>query len=221
MAEISGDLKSKTDAFHHHGANCLRKGRFEEARRLLFSAYDCATKLGSPWFSAVSQIHIGEICIEYGEYREAKDHMETAVSLLEWSGPGSGRLHCCKIGFAKAKVMNGEKDIELESLYALAFEQKLRVLKGETRRLIAEILLNIDDQHLPEAEDWIKKAIEVDDENGMRWDLGQDYAVCSELFNRKGDLSKAREMITKAIDIMKECGADGWAQKYEEELARL
>jgi hypothetical protein len=41
------------------------------------------------------------------------------------------------------------------------------------------------------------------------------------LFKRKEDRSKAKENIAKAIEILKECGADGWVEKYEKELAEL
>jgi hypothetical protein len=41
------------------------------------------------------------------------------------------------------------------------------------------------------------------------------------LFKRQGDASKAKENLTKAIDIFKECGADGWVTRTEEELAKL
>ena len=51
--------------------------------------------------------------------------------------------------------------------------------------------------------------------------LGQDYAFYAELFKRKGDQSKAKETLNKAIEILKECGADGWVEKYEKELASL
>jgi hypothetical protein len=51
--------------------------------------------------------------------------------------------------------------------------------------------------------------------------LGKDYALYADLFKRKGDLSKARENLGKAIEILKECGADGWVKKYEKELAAL
>ena len=81
--------------------------------------------------------------------------------------------------------------------------------------------MNIDDQHISEAEDWVKKAIEADKRNGTMWSLGGDYAFYAELFKRKGDQSKAKENLTKAIDILKECGADGWVKKAEEELAAL
>jgi hypothetical protein len=55
----------------------------------------------------------------------------------------------------------------------------------------------------------------------MMFHLGQDYALYAELSRRKGDLSKARENLTKAIDIYRECGADGWVEKAEKELAEL
>jgi tetratricopeptide (TPR) repeat protein len=82
-------------------------------------------------------------------------------------------------------------------------------------------LLNIDDQHLSEAEHWVQKAIEADQRNRTMFHLGKDYALYAELFKRKGDLSKARENLGKAIEILKECGADGWVKKYEKELAAL
>jgi hypothetical protein len=41
------------------------------------------------------------------------------------------------------------------------------------------------------------------------------------LFKRKDDLSKAKENLTKAIDVFKECGADRWVEKYKKELKTL
>jgi hypothetical protein len=41
------------------------------------------------------------------------------------------------------------------------------------------------------------------------------------LFKRKGDTSKAKENLSKAIEIYKECGADGWVTKAEEALAKI
>jgi tetratricopeptide (TPR) repeat protein len=86
-------------------------------------------------------------------------------------------------------------------------------------RYIADILLNIDDQHIIEAERWIMKAIEADNNYGMTFHLGWDYALYAELLKRKGDQSKAKENLNKAIEIYKECGADGGVEKAEKELA--
>ena len=55
----------------------------------------------------------------------------------------------------------------------------------------------------------------------MLWHLGRDYALYAELFKRKGDQSKAKENLIKAIDILKECGADGWVDKYRQQMEEL
>ncbi|MFC1895948.1 hypothetical protein ACFL0Q_04730, partial [Thermodesulfobacteriota bacterium] len=76
-------------------------------------------------------------------------------------------------------------------------------------------------RHIDEAEDRVKKAIEADTRNEMMSALGLDYALYAEILGRKGDLPKAREQLTKAMEILKECGADGCVKRYEQELARL
>jgi hypothetical protein len=53
------------------------------------------------------------------------------------------------------------------------------------------------------------------------WNLAQDFTLYAELFKRNGDLPNARENVGKAIEIFKECGADGWVEKYEKKLAVL
>ena len=81
--------------------------------------------------------------------------------------------------------------------------------------------MNIDKKHLPEAEDWIQKAIEADSRNGARFSLAHDFAQYGELCKRKGDLAMAKDKLSKAIEIFKECGADGWVKKTEEALAAI
>jgi len=126
-----------------------------------------------------------------------------------------------RICAARAKSMNNEKNIDLETLYRYEKDNKLKIHEGSMAKYISEILLNIDDQHMSEAEGWIKKAIEADYRNGMMWHLGRDYASYAELFKRKGDLAEAKEKLNKAIGILQECGADGWVEKYEKDLAAL
>ena len=51
--------------------------------------------------------------------------------------------------------------------------------------------------------------------------LGRTRAVLADLYRREGEASKAKEILSKAIEIIKECGAGGWEAKYEKELAEL
>jgi len=55
----------------------------------------------------------------------------------------------------------------------------------------------------------------------MGLNLTHDYALYAVLFKRKGNLLKAKENLTKAIDILQKCRADGWAKKYQKELTSL
>ena len=86
---------------------------------------------------------------------------------------------------------------------------------------IGDILLQVDDEHMADAEIWIRKAIEADTRNGTQLFLATDHALYADWFKKKGDLSSAKEQLTRAIEIFRECGADGWAEKYEKELATL
>lgn len=87
--------------------------------------------------------------------------------------------------------------------------------------MMSEIFTNIDDKHLLEGESWILQAIDADQRNGMRFVLGRDYAQYHKILKRKGDRFNAREQLGKAIDIFRECGADGWVEKYDKELALM
>jgi hypothetical protein len=86
---------------------------------------------------------------------------------------------------------------------------------------MGEIFLNIDDAHLNEAEYWIKKAIERDAHFRQPWYLAWDHALYSKFFKKKGDPAQAKESLHKAIELMRGCGADGWVEKYEKELASI
>ena len=55
----------------------------------------------------------------------------------------------------------------------------------------------------------------------MMWHLAKDYALYAELFKRKGNLPKAKENLQKAAEIFKACGADGWVEKTEKEMASI
>jgi tetratricopeptide (TPR) repeat protein len=81
--------------------------------------------------------------------------------------------------------------------------------------------LNLGSRHFAEAEQWIQRAIEADIRNGVKIRLGQNYALYGDFFKRQGDRIKAQNEIGKAAKIQRECGADGWVEKYEKELSEL
>jgi tetratricopeptide (TPR) repeat protein len=156
-----------------------------------------------------------------GDFLKSKEHYEKGILVWERNRLVPSWANLAKVGLARSKVMNKEKDVNLESLYAHSKNNKMKAAEGWIQRYIGEILLNIDGQHISEAEHWIQKAIEADQKNRMMFHLGKDYALFADLFKRKGDRLKTQENLGKAIDIFKECGADGWVEKAEKELASI
>jgi tetratricopeptide (TPR) repeat protein len=217
MAEESGDIYSKAISYVTHGLSFYGKGLLEEAEKNLLKGLEFCERINFIYWMTAAQFQLGEIYFESGNFSKSKEFYKKGVWVLEsrqlfpsWVGVG-------KAGFARSKVMDRQKDVDLDSLYTCSRNNKANVYEGWIQRYIGEILLNINDHHISEAENWIQNAIKSDQRNRMMFHLGKDYALYAELFKRKGDRSKAQENLSKAIDLFKECGADGWVEKYEKE----
>jgi tetratricopeptide (TPR) repeat protein len=221
LAEESGDAYSKAEAYISLGYSCYGKGFFDEAEEHLLRGSDFCERSNWIALAAMASFCLGETYFYRGEYQKSKEHYAKTIRIFENNRLAPSHANTTRIALARAMVMNNEKDINLELLYSYAPKNKIKLLDGRMRRYIGEILLNIDDQHISDAEDWIKKAIEADKRNGVMFELGRDYAFYAELLKRKGDQPKAKEKLYKAIEIYKECGADGWVKKAEKELATL
>jgi class 3 adenylate cyclase/tetratricopeptide (TPR) repeat protein len=221
VAEESGDIYSKAIAYSSHGASCYGKGLFEEAEKYLLKGLEFCKRINFSGWDGTDNYHLGETYFEMGNFRRSKEYFEKGTWAFERNRLWPSWVGFGKVASTRSKVMNKEKDVDLESLYIHSRNNKIRAGEGWIQRYIGEILLNIDDQHLSEAEHWIQKAIEVDQRNRMMFHLGKDYALYAELFKRKGDSLKAKENLGKAMEIFRECGADGWIQKYERELAEI
>ncbi len=221
IAEESGDIYSKAMAYICHGISCYCKGFLEEAGEHLSKGIDLSESINLLSYLLLGHCWLGYTYCDMGEYKKSQDCFGKIIPLLEqvrffpfWMNP-------IKIALVRAKVMNNERDINLAELLKWHEDNRYAIFEGWMPRYIGEILLNIDDQHMAEAEDWVKKAMEADRRNGMMFHLGQDYAAYAELFKRKGDASKAKENLSKAIEIYKECGAGGWVTRTEEALAKI
>lgn len=148
---------------------------------------------------------------------KGRNHLEEA-SLFD--ATPSWRINL-QIELAKVKLHQHDLDTDLDILFSLAGKNTFKTMEGWNSRNLGEILLKIDDQHMAQSESWIQKAIHADRNNGMRFMLGRDYSLYSEWFARIGDRLKAQENLGRAIEVMQECGADGWVEKYKKELSVL
>jgi tetratricopeptide (TPR) repeat protein len=221
IAEESGDIYSKAWAYTFHGHSCYCKGLLRDAEEYLVKGIDFGQRINDPVTTCYGYFFLGEIYLNMGKYDQAREVCQRGISLLEQHRILPSLLNLGRLFLALVKILGGDVDIELEPLYRYQSTNKRKDWEGYMQRYLSAILMNIDEKHLPEAENCIRKVIEDDSKNGMRWSSAQDFANYGELCRRKGDLTMAKEKLSKAIEIFKECGADGWVKRYEDELARL
>jgi tetratricopeptide (TPR) repeat protein len=220
IADESGDIFSKAHAYTLHGLSCYGKGNLKEAKEHTLKGIDLSEKIKLLYIACIANNYLAEIYFSMREYEESQKHWQRAIAIVRDNPSHPSLINSCKLALLRTNLMMNT-NTDLESMYALSNEIKFQVSKSDAQRYIGEILLVLDDSFLSEAEDWIKRAIEFDKRNGMMFYLGRDYVLYSELFKRKENFPKAKKNLAKAIDIFKECGADGWVEKYDKELTAL
>jgi class 3 adenylate cyclase/tetratricopeptide (TPR) repeat protein len=221
VAQEIGDIYLKGMAYASYGMSCYGKGLFDEAKNSLSQAILLCERTAQLGWGSWAFGFLGRVYCGMAEHERAQYYYKEGISTLERGGLLPSCVNLWKISMARSKALNNETDIKLSDVFKYYEGINFRAFKGWAERYIGEILMNIDDLHLSEAVEWTKKAIETDKQNGTMWFLGCDYALWAELFRRKGDKSKARQNLNTAIEIFKECGADGWVKRTEEEMAIL
>jgi predicted ATPase len=220
IADESGDVYSRAHAYTLQGFSFYGKGKLEEAKEYVLKGVDLSEKINHYVLIFMANSILADIYFAMREYEASQKHCQRAIPIFRDNSLNPSAIKSLKLALLRANLMK-DTDINFESMYTICNEVNFQVHKSEAQMYISEILINIDDQNISEAEGWIKKGIESHRKCGMRWYLAKDYVLYAELFKRKGDLPKAQKNLTKAMGIFKECGADGWVEKYEKELAEL
>jgi tetratricopeptide (TPR) repeat protein len=221
MVEESDDIFQKGMAYCCYGASCYCKALFDQAENNLLKGLAFCGKTDQIIWESLASWFLGHTYVDMGRYSIAQDYYDKSISSLECANLMPTLTNLLKISTARAKVLNNDQDIHVSEVFEQYNNMKYKVIKGWAARLIGDILLNIDGLHISDADDWIKKAIDADKRNGGMFSLGMDYALYAELSKRKRDKAKSREALKKAIEIYRECGADGWVEKAKKELAGL
>ena len=220
-ARKCGDMHCEGMAHSIFGMCCFHRGLFEKAENELLEAVILCEKTMYYSWGGWANLFLGEIYFDRGEYKKAWDYYNQAALSLKRTGTFPSYINLFEIIIAKIRVINMDEDFDLKLISNFMAGIKSKDIAGWSKRLFAEVLLNMGDQHISEADDWIRQAIEADQRNGTMFQLAKDYALYADLFKRKKDIRKAKETLTKAIEIFKECGADGWVEKYAKELAGM
>ncbi len=221
LAIQADDLYPKGVAYSAYGHALFKKGLFPEAEENLMLGLQMNQKtdfVGSILFTSMT---LGGLHIEMGRYSQAKECFDGILAVHERTKIMPSSVPTAQIWNTAAEVLGG-LDPALDDLNNFDINEiKMKFLQGSAAQGMGQIYLYIDDKHMDEAEVWIRKAIEADEQNRMPWDLARDYALYAEFFKKKADPAQAKEKLGKAIDLMRSIGADGWVKRYEEELAGL
>jgi tetratricopeptide (TPR) repeat protein len=221
IADESGDIFSKAHSYTAHGWSYYAKGYLDKAEKYFLKGAGFSERINVFFWAAFAHFGLGHNYIDMARYNESQKHFETAISLCRNANLFPSIANYCVIGLALSRLMGNEKDINLNEIFNYCEDIKTKWCEAWMFLRIAEILLNINAQHISEAENWIKRSIEAHRTYGLKWHLAKDYVLYADLFKRKGNLPKATENLKMAIKIFEECGADGWVEKYEKELASL
>ncbi len=219
LAEGSGDVLSKGWAQTQYGSALYYKGEFDKAEEYLLEGVTYSQKVSQSASEFLAAWTLGNLHFDTGAYGKVQDYYINAIKSLERAKLFPSWANALKTYLARARVRTKELDADLHGLFEYFENNKLKFCEGLMARNIGDILLQVDDEHMVDSEVWIRKAIEADKRNGTRWYLATDHALYADWFKKKGDLSSAKEQLTRAVENFRECGADGWVEKYEKELA--
>jgi tetratricopeptide (TPR) repeat protein len=221
LAQGTDDAYIKGMAYANYGTSCYYKGFFDEAKPHFLAFTSLYEKSASIGWIAWAYGNLGSMHIDLREYDDAVNCYKKIIPIAENISFLPSTIKLFQSCLVRAKVLRHDQDIELSELFVCYQNNKLTFCEGWMARNIGDILLNMDDAHLSDAEVWFQKAIEADTRNGLMWHLATDHACYADWFKKKGDIQGAKEQLAKAIDLFRECGADGWVTRTEQKLASL
>jgi tetratricopeptide (TPR) repeat protein len=221
LANETGDPFIKGIAYANFGTYCYFKGLFDEARTH-FSEFISSYEKSAPisWI-AWTDASLGSLYVDLGKYDDAVKRYMKTTSIMEEVCFLPSIIKFFHVCMARAKALRHDHDIDINELFSFQQSNKLPFCEGWMARNIGDILLSMNDEHVSEAAVWFQKAIEADTRNGMQWQVANDHAFYANYFRQKGDLKGAKEQLTTAIDLFKECGADGWVDRTKKSLMEL
>ena len=222
-ATESGDIMAKQPACTNYGANCYYKGHLDEAEKYLLEALVYHEKTFQSAWGAYAAGYLGWTYHDMGNYDKAKKYHQQCVSILEDARFFPSWINCHKLWVKCNRIISGEADIDIHKLDELIKTHEKTDWQyvspsdhtASGRSFYALTIATCRSGGMDQT------SIDFDKLHAVPWNLAKDYALYADWFKKKGDIQGAREQLTKAIDIFRECGADGWVTRTEKALAEL
>ena len=191
LAEDTGDRFTNGAVYVFHGTALFHKGLFDDAEKYLLEGLPLCEKNYLVNYEAWASGHLGFIYFDMGQYKKAQDYHSKTISVFENAKSFPSLVIVNKAHLAKARAYYDERDINIGEIIESCKNIKLKICEGLVERCIGDILLNMVDDHLSDAEVWIQKAIDAHTRNDTMWHLANDHTLYADFFKKKSDKSSA------------------------------
>ncbi len=194
-----GQFPKSTLGFAH-----FSDGRLEEAEKVFQSTINFCKERSVGSVSVPCSLFLGPILI-------AKGHMQQGLKLLE---------------DIQKELSNNQRRVQYAICEYVFAEVNAQIATGQKPSLaimaknIGFLIKNVPFA-TKKAEKHFNKAIELFRGLGSKSYLGQAYLGLGSLYKASKRKDQARQCILDAIDIFKECEAEGWLKQANEALAEL
>jgi len=217
---IDCDKRAKGHAATAKGWALYGKGEITEAENSLLKGLDLCEKSGQISWAYLTSMRLVVLSAYSNKLEKAAKLFQKAISFGPKTRLKPSFYRQVQKILAIITTSNSGKKPELSGLFE-NFKIQNWFWFLPIALFFGKFLINSDYYDLAESEKWIRNTIKINKQVRFNFCLGQNHALYSEFFKRQNNLPQAREQMNKAIDIMRECGADGWVERYEKELAEL
>ena len=173
IAEAAGDGLSRGIAHESVGICYYYKGALIDAEGHLSRSVTFLDRANYFW-EAFAYLYLGFTYFDMGRFAASQDCHSKSASILKSVNITPSCVRLNQVAVALAEVSNNRKDVQPDQLFKIYQDNRFGVLSGWIARLIAEILIKVDDHNESVAEYWAKAAIVADERLGMKVHLGRD-----------------------------------------------
>ena len=194
--------------YNNLGVVYERQGNYDRAFEYHRQSFELEKEIGDIYGLAISHTNLGLILSRREDYAQALDHLEEAVGICgdiecEWLLPETYRI------IAEVRLALGEVTEALEFGQAsleMARKAGDKVIEGAAHRVLGKVMA-LGRQQWEEGEKHFSKSIDILKALGNEHELGKSYYEFGLVLKGKGEVDRAQEHLSQAIEIFERTGA--------------
>jgi tetratricopeptide (TPR) repeat protein len=195
--------------YNNLGVVYERQGNYDKALEYHRQSFELEKEIGDIYGLAISHTNLGLILSCKEDHSQALQHLEEAASICgdiecEWLLPETYRVT------AEVHLALGEVAAALECSQA-SLEMALKVgdtaFEGVAHRVLGKVKA-LGHQQWEEGEKHLSKSIDILKALGNEHELGKSYYEFGLVLIEKGEVVRAQEYLSQAIEIFERTGAN-------------